>query len=480
MLRSALFETLALLRGDEPERFHKFVQSPFFNDGPYARDVLALWEYLRGHTAGEHSEDRVYRAIYPNKVFVKGKVAVLMSKLHQLLKQFAAHTTPPPLATPESVRLAAFFIDRGAAQRAAVLLEKHREAQSPETPREAGYWMERFLTELQQHRLETFRQGNHAFEHLAEAIRCLHHGYLVQMLELLNDLFFSRRKLKLDDSFAEKMADNIPSALHIADVEGEPLLRLLGKGFDFVRWPEKNDLAALENFHRELETHAGALPPDLLKTLFTYARNHCTWHYNHGDAQYVPLSVALFKSCLERGFLHDNGKIHAFTLLNLVQTGLVAGEFAWVKNALEQCREHIIGVSNPIAFYQYNLANYHYHLGEYDRALDLLSDSSDDLFNTLMVRKLEIKIYYETDSVLLDSKIDNFKLFIFRQGKKNLAENVFRMNNAFIDILRSMMSSKTVGNAAKAQKLLQKLDDTELVAERAWLRAQLELLANCA
>lgn len=478
MLQSSLIETLSLLRGEETERFHKFVHSPYFNEGPYARDVTALWEYLRAHAGPDQTVEGAHAAIYPGKIFVKGKIEVLMSKLHQLLKQFAAETTPGRFDTPEPVRLAAFFLDRGLPQRAAPLLEKYRETLAQQSVHDANYWIARFMGEHEAHRLDTVRHNNHSHERLSEALHAWHHGYLVLTLELLNNLFFSKRKLKLDDAFAELIAGGIPAALQIADLEQEPLLRLLNKGFDFVRWPEKNDVRALVEFHRELETHAGVLPANLLKTLYTYARNHCTWHYNHGDTRYVPLAVTLFKACLEHGFLHEHGKIHASTLLNMVQTGLVAGEYEWVRQALDACKDQITGVPNPKEFLNYNLANYHYHLREYDRALDLLLDSSDDLFNNLMARKLELKIYYETDSPLLDSKIDSFKLFVFRQGRKKLAENVFVMNNTFVDFLRSMTASGMAGNPAKADKLLQKLAETQLVAERMWLQTQLENLAK--
>jgi len=42
----------------------------------------------------------------------------------------------------------------------------------------------------------------------------------------------------------------------------------------------------------------------------------------------------------------------------------------------------------------------------------------------------------------------------------------------FNDFLRGMMNA--YGNKAKAQKLLQKLEISTLVAERAWLKAKIE------
>jgi len=396
-----------------------------------------------------------------------------------LAKQFAAQITDSIFNTPEPLRLAEFFLNRDLPNRAAPILEKLRVEQSKQPIHDAGFWAERFLLEWQTHLLDNLRQNNHAHESLNEAIRALHHGYLVLALELLNTLFFSRRKSNVEVSFAELMANGIPASIAITDLEAEPVLRLLSKGFEFVRFPEAHEQSSIEQVLDELQQHAALLPRDVSRTLFAYLRSHCTWRYNHGETAYAPVLMTLFKSGLESGLLfEDSGKIQATTLLNMVQTGLVSREFEWVKQALDRCREQIIGVPNATEFFNYNLANYHYHLGEYDTALDLLRDSSDNLFSGLMARKLELKIYYETDSELLDSKMDNFKLFIFRQGKKNLAENVYQMNNAFIDMLRRMTATGIFRNPERVEKLRKQLDETPSVAERMWLREQLSRLGK--
>lgn len=479
MLDSSLVETLSRFQPAELDRFRKFVQSPFFHEGSYVRDTTELWEYLRPFAPAfappGPTVEEAYAFIYPDKKFVKGKVEVLMSKLHQLAKQYAAHTSGASFSVPEPLRLAQFFLDRDLPNRAEALLEKLRSEQAAQQVHDVGHWVERFLTEWQTHRLDTLRQNNHAHESLNQTIHALHHGYLALALDLLNNLFFSRRKLNVEDSFAELVADGIPAAIAITDLESEPVLRLLSKGFEFVRTPEKHDRASIEQVLDDLQRNSDRIPRDVARTLFTYLRNHCTWRYNHGETAYAPLLMTLFKSGLESGLLFDDGQhIHASTLLNMVQTGLVSREFEWVKTALEHCRNRVTGVPNPDEFFQYNLANYHYHTGDHDKALSLLNGSSDNLFSGLMARKLELKIYYETDSPLLDSKIDSFKLFIFRQGKKNLAPNVFQMNNTFIDILRRMISTSMAGNAERIEKLRKQLNDTALVAERAWLLEQLE------
>lgn len=478
MRQSSLLETLSVLTPDELAEFHRFVHSPFFNNGPYSRDCIALWECLRPYAPGfQHAgleAKRMYVRVFPGKSYVKGKLDVVMSKLHHLAKQYAAFSTVAGFETPEPLRLAAFFRRRGLPHRAAPVLEKLRAGQARHATRDAAYWYERFLTESEQHLLDTDLQNHHGHERLAESIRCLHLAHLTQSLQLLNNLFFARRKSNVDDGLAEILAGSLPAALRLVDLEQEPLLRLLKTGFDFVRAPEQHGEPELRAFWHDLETQADCLPADLLRALYGYARNHCTWQFNHGNLGFAALNLDLFKSCFSRGLLFENDKIQAATYLNLVQAGLIARDFDWLDAVMPQCRDRIVGVPVPAELYDYTRANCHYHQRQYDRALDLLREASDDLYNNLMARKLELKIYYETNSPLLDGKIENFKLFIFRQGKKRLPADVYRMNNKFIDLLRKLNNMAATGNKAGAATLIRQLDADTLVAERIWLREQLE------
>ena len=478
MINSSLLETLSVFTVNELADFQKFVHSPYFNDGSHARECIALWEGLHSYAPDfshpDLAAEQVYSRVYPGRAFTKGKLDVAMSRLHHLAKQFAALVTPTDFEVPENLRLAAFFRQRGLPQRATPLLEKLRTDQSQNPVHDARYWRERHLTESEQHLLATDLQNRHSQQHLAESIRSLHRTHLVQSLYLLNGLFFTYRKSGTDDALAETLAAAIPAAVQIADLDHEPLLRLLKTGFDFVRSPEHYDEAALRTFWQDLEAHAHLLPDEMLRALYVYARNHCTWHYNRGKLEFADLNLALFKSCFQRQLLYENGKIQSSTYLNLVQAGLIARDFGWLAEVMPQCRDRIVGVPLPAELYNYTLANYHYHLQEYDRALDLLLDGSDDLFNNLMVRKLELKIYYETNSPLLDPKIENFKLFVFRQGKKHLPPDIFQMNNTFIDLLRGMVGA--FGSKSKAQKLLEKAEAAPLLAERPWLLEQLRRL----
>ncbi len=476
MNNTALLETLAAFTAAELNDFHRVVRSPYFNDGPYAADCIALWEHLRQYAPRfEHPDlelKRVYVRVFPGKSYIKGKMEVVMSKLHQIAKSYAAQLMAGHTLPPENIRLASFFRQRGLHKRASAILEKQRGILETATIHDEQYWQNAYWADYETHLLLTDLQNHYDHLALASAMGKMHHAHLTRLLTLLNTLFYTRRKSPVPYNFAEILAESVPIAMHGVDLEKEHLLRLLYRAFQFVRAPEEYGVQALQTFWQDLENHIDVLPREATQNLYTCARSHCAWHFNRGQSEFAMMNLLLFKSCFNRDLLFTNGKIQAATYLNMVQAALYTKDFDWLKHTMSLCHNKIMGVPDPEGLYQYTVANLYYHLQDYDKALEHLNLGSDDLYNNLMAKKLELKIYYETDSPLLDAKIENFKIFVFRQGKKNIADDVFQMNNHFIDFLRGMMNAYR--NKAKAQKLLQKLDTSALVAERAWLKEKIE------
>ncbi|MCB0643632.1 MAG: hypothetical protein KDC44_18420, partial [Phaeodactylibacter sp.] len=96
----------------------------------------------------------------------------------------------------------------------------------------------------------------------------------------------------------------------------------------------------------------------------------------------------------------------------------------------------------------------------------------------LAARRLEIKILYELQSPILESKIEAFKVYIFRLSQTKLPDKPKEGNNNFLDLLRQVIHPKTYHNPERAQKLLDKLAEKKVVAERDWLEAKLAALAS--
>lgn len=87
---------------------------------------------------------------------------------------------------------------------------------------------------------------------------------------------------------------------------------------------------------------------------------------------------------------------------------------------------------------------------------------------------LEIQVLYEQDSPLLDARLDAAKIFIFRE-KKIPAEKKLLLNN-FLDMLKQILNPKTLGNRKRIEKLKEKIQALNGVAEHDWLTEKLNKL----
>ncbi len=161
------------------------------------------------------------------------------------------------------------------------------------------------------------------------------------------------------------------------------------------------------------------------------------------------------------------------TLRNIVTSGLLQKQFDWVRKFLEEHRSRIVGALRPEEIYHFNLARYHFALGEHAVALDLIADHYDDLYYQIAARRLEIMIHYETDSPLLDAKLDAFKTFLYRLSKKQISEHQRRGNQHFFNALRQILHPQTPFDDQRVRRLIEKWQGQSVLVEKDWLLEKL-------
>ncbi len=86
-----------------------------------------------------------------------------------------------------------------------------------------------------------------------------------------------------------------------------------------------------------------------------------------------------------------------------------------------------------------------------------------------MARRLELKIYYELHSDLLDHKIDAFKMFISRAGRKVFSANLHELFTNFVNFVRQLSQSQGPQAKKRSQTLIKRINEKKMVAERLWL-----------
>jgi hypothetical protein len=168
---------------------------------------------------------------------------------------------------------------------------------------------------------------------------------------------------------------------------------------------------------------------------------------------------------------------------NIIINAVKLKKYDFVQQFLENHKDKIIGTSLPDLIWQYNFAFYHFEIGQYKMAYDNLPNYLDleDTYYILAARRLEIKILYHTEENsrydTLGNKLDAFKNFLFESNKnKRISENIFNMNNDFVDLLKQIRG--TIGkDHARIERLKEKYHITPSIAEREWLWERLEALS---
>ncbi len=217
-----------------------------------------------------------------------------------------------------------------------------------------------------------------------------------------------------------------------------------------------------------LHSHQEVLSFQTLAQFNAYLRNSCTLLINSGHLEFIHILHEIHKDNLSRGYLFINGEISPNAYMNLVQTALRAKAIAWAKDFSEEYRLKIIGGDEGQFFYNFNLVHCLFTESKFDEALVQLPDIPSGSQLHHMVRRLELKIYYELDSDLLLYKIDAFRKYIERTAPKTISANLRELDINFLNILLQLTQSPAKDKARSA-KLIKRIEEKKLLADRAWL-----------
>ncbi len=482
MYESKLMATLKIFSKEEIDALNNFFLSPYYFSGKEKEEVYPLFEYIYSRfgnwTTSSLDRAKVYEVIFKDQALVKGKLDKLMSKLLKHIYSFIRiHFKKHKNEQLENSLVLVDFFRKGKARKfEEFFLDKARkEYDKIDLLRKEDYYVGFLIgaEEFQKHYIYT--QSISHFD-ISKSLESLDVYYIIQKLEytcflLALDQF--RRPVEvsqlisfldaLKPAFRKKGLLEIPLVATYYQVY--ELLKNIGDG--------EEPFKKLKTIIRENEK---LIPFETLKILVGLVRGVIIIRSNNGDQHLMEELFLMHKEHLERGYLNFEEGILASTFKNMVTMGLRSKDFEWVEQFLEKYKSKIIGARNTEEIYHYNLAFYFFALKEYEKAYDLLNDQYEDLYYKLAAKRLELKIYFETSSSLLDSKMDAFKIYVFRLSKVLILDQKRSSNNNFINFLRQLRNPKTIHDSGRIEKLIQKINKTKLLTERNWLLEKLHEL----
>jgi len=479
MKQSKLLNMIGQLDRIEFRNLKKFIEIPHFVEVKQKQRVLQLFDIIQiYYPKFKHKnleKETVFRQIYPNKAYSASKMNKLMNYLLEVVKKFIVfdYTRKQKLAGYEELALARFYQEKQMDSDFKNTAQSFKKKQDSISVRGRQFYLNKYLMQAEQSEFASLHNQQKTDLNLPDTIKDLDTFYVCARLEhactlMTQQIYHVPLDLKVNLFQYEELCQFIESN----DYLKVPLIQVLYKAFQVLHWKDDND--RFEELLKTLAQYQAHLPDEQLKAVQAICRSYCIRRYNKGEEQYLEKTFNLYKAHLEGGYLYYNNGIFAGMLKNLVTIGLRMEEYDWVLNIIEKHRHQIISTSSPEGVYHFNLAHYYFAKKEYSKSLKYLSSDKENTYFKVSAKRLELKIYFELNSPLLESKMTAFKIYLFRVSNKILSETAREGNNNFINVLRQIHNTQTYRNTNRINKLVKKINLLTAVLERDWLLQQLE------
>lgn len=482
MHKSKLLYTLKLFSREELYLLSDFLRSPYLVPEANQRAYLPLFQYIVNFFGNwEHPDlDKTiaFKKVYPEEEMTKGKMDKLMSALLKEIHRFIAlhFKENKEDSLREMVTLIQFFRKRDEHKSVIHYLEKAKKKLQHTPIQGRPYYFNSFLIGKEITQRHVVEDSNRFKLDHQSVFQPLDAFYLINKLEQACFLLSQHRFRRPVDLLEVLDFLDTVKPLYIRNGLLEiPLIKIYYFTYELLK-KNNDESEGYEELKVMIEQYESTIPLESLKVLTGLLRNFIIEQHNRGFTQRLEEIFDLHRSHLEKGYLNFDKGILPSVFKNMVTIGLRVKAYDWVFQFLKKYKNKLEGTITPQDVYDYNLASYYFNIKEYDKSIALLADQYKDIFYKIAAKRLELKIYYETSSDLLDAKMDAFKVYIFRLPKRAILERKRASNNHFINFLRQLRNPRTIHSPQRLQKLHQKIKDTSLLTEKNWL---LEKVTEC-
>lgn len=480
MLNRKLLEVLQRLTNPQKKRLRQFLESPYFNNGYNAGDVLRLYDLIVLYHANEEhpalSYEIVFRQFFPNRPFrekTKSPLDSLASELYRLVRHFMgqAEMEREQGDIYEFLAMARFYRKFALEDRFWQLMDSTRKTQQASPLRDASHYYDQYRIAEEE---LSFRGLYNTFEddtNLNAAQENLDIFYSILKLEFACAMEYQKRQAQID---------NIPPALlleevlHHANESGPfdvPANRIGRKIIGLLQnQPSEKPLEALQDMLTEYQPQ---ISPEKFNNLQAYYRILWVKHYHQtGNEHSLQRNFEISCHHLEQGFFYVDGMIPIHTFRNLVTFGLALKKFDWVKGFLvNHPPERIAGTRFAAEIHSVNTAELRFALKNYESALDcLIYRSFENPIFSILSDLLLVKIYFETRNELLESRM---KALEQKVRRSKMSQEIKNRYFNFLKKLHKVIRYGWQKRGSKHDQLMSEIKNTPEIVAREWLLEQL-------
>ncbi|MBC7776968.1 MAG: hypothetical protein H7246_16170 [Phycisphaerae bacterium] len=466
MTNTYLLEVIKALQPAERQEMALFLASSYFNRGGNAKELTHLYQIILD-AAPEFSDvllrkEQIYSQVFSDQNMVQGKLEKLMADLNKLLRAFALTQRYHLDDNDEQHQIdwAAWLRERGLSERSRQVLTKLKSQKAHEKIESLQQDRTSLLIAEEDHEMESMHNQAKGDLNIPRVIYHLDLFFHTYRTELLNRYLLQQKAAQLP---AVETIETESSLLQANNA----LLKITKCIHEILR-SESPSMDEFDDLMQLLQSNELHLSFSTLAQFYAYLRNACQLMINVGHLEFYSILHEIYKDNLERAYFFVNGEISPHLYLSLVQTATRAQDHIWAVEFTKNYRSKIIGGDEDHFFYRLNMAQCLFAEGKFDEASQYIPDAPSGIHYHRMVRRLELKIYYEIRSDLLLFKLDAFRKFIERTAPKTIAANLREMDLNFLNILLQLTQSPPKDKARSA-RLVKRIEEKKLLADRAWL-----------
>lgn len=473
MDQSYVYQLLQTLSREELDALGQFLKSDYYNPGVNQGKIILLFELLRKGGVLPEKED-AYALVFSGQPWVAGKLDKLMSELSGLVRKFllAERYFAEANNFSQSLDWAVITRERRLSARYPQNIQKLEKQLDEEHKESVDYYYRRFQLAYEKYDVQSESNRFKGDLYIPQTVASLDAYYLACRLELLNLLSIQQKLTPVDApahlwmSFKDFLPEDTWSQHALLNIAVKIHHQLTT---DTPSAGEVMEILAL------LQQHEQRIEPAALQHFFTYLRSLCTLLIQQGDMSFAPVLHDIQRDNLERGYLFYKEKLSPSAYLNVVKIAVTIGKTEWALAFVETYKDHILVEEDAYNYYAYSKAYCLFDLKRYQEALDMLPQLFSDLMYLLHCRRLELKLYFELESPLLPYKIDAHKMYLSRASKKVISDETREIEVGFINILLQIWQCPPK-DKSKINKIIERIQDKRLLAERAWLLEKAQAL----
>ncbi len=482
MFQTKLIRLLKHLDKKELVQLGHFLDSPFFFRGRKEQRLIDFYDYLKRFypefNQKKIAKEAVYESLFAGKSYNERQLQQLMTKFTKVIERFIIQTyqTKSFGFPPDFLGLSAFYREKNLLPYFEKLHQSETNRLTEENTKDPyHYWVDFLLAKdlTEQQSLFNTRKSD---LNLPQTLSRLDYFFLATQLEsacVLLDQQMHQVPLALNGALSTIQA--LEPLLDRGQYRDAPLIDLLYRAYLLLQ--EDAPPQAFHELEEAFDQNAMKIGFNQRQIIHAILRNFSTKKLNQGEEAFLEPLFNLYQKGLSRGVLTFSSGLLPATFRSIVTLGIRLKEFAWVENFLEEYRHQLVRAEEPESIYTLTKASLLFAKGAYEEVLNCLTYEFADVYLKLSARRLEVQTYYELDSDLLDSKIQAFKVFIFRVSQSRLTDLHREGYNNFVDMLKQIIHPSTLYNANRQQMLSEKIKGKKSVAERMWLLEKLEELA---